>query len=258
MTQTDTAPLPPALAEEITELARLHRRAGGPGLQLLTLMGTRAEGLLDRLPEGVRGRLDRTTEAALETAMKAAEGSRGLVKDQPDWLNRVITAGLGAAGGLGGLPSALAELPVTTTLLLRTIQGVAADEGFDPAERNVQFDSIRVFGSAGPLAADDGAETAFLATRLTLTGSTLHGLISSVAPKLAAALGQKLAAQTVPVLGAAAGAAINYAYTSYYQDMARVHFRLRRLAIEEDRRPEELIEALRAEVTRAPRRAGRS
>ena len=45
-------------------------------------------------------------------------------------------------------------------------------------------------------------------------------------------LGQKLAAQSVPVLGAVAGAATNYAYTSYYQEMAHVHFRLRRLAIE--------------------------
>ncbi|MBR9763164.1 MAG: EcsC family protein [Rhodobacteraceae bacterium] len=258
----DTGPVPPqielspALAEEIAALAKLHRRAGGPGLQVLTLLGTRAEGLLERLPEGVRGRLDRATEAALSAAMKAAQGSRGLVKDQPDWLNRAVTAALGAAGGFGGLPSAMAELPVTTTVLLRAIQGVAADEGFDPAEANVQFDSIRVFAAAGPLAEDDGADAAFLATRLTLTGTTMQALISSVAPRLAAALGQKLAAQTVPVLGAAAGAAVNYAYTSYYQDMARVHFRLRRLAIDEDRRPEDLAEALRAELTRKPLRKG--
>ena len=143
---------------------------------------------------------------------------------------------------------------MTTTVLLRSIQGVAAAEGFDPAEANVQFDSLRVFAAAGPLAEDDGAETAFLATRLTLTGATLHGLINSVAPRLAAALGQKLAAQTVPVLGAAAGAAVNYAYTSYYQDMARIHFRLRRLAIEADQSPEVLTEALRAELTKRPLR----
>ncbi|MGI3163260.1 EcsC family protein [Pseudooceanicola sp. 200-1SW] len=256
MTAADPTPLalPPELAEEIAALARLHRRAGGPGLQVLTLLGTRAEGLLERLPQGVRGRLDRATEAALEAAMAAAQRSRGLVGDQPGWLDRVVTTGLGAAGGLGGLPSALAELPVTTTVLLRSIQGVAAAEGFDPAEANVQFDSLRVFAAAGPLAEDDGAETAFLATRLTLTGTTLHGLISSVAPRLAAALGQKLAAQTVPVLGAAAGAAVNYAYTSYYQDMARIHFRLRRLAIEADQSPEVLTEALRAELTKRPLR----
>ena len=250
--------LPPALDQELAELARLHRRAGGPGLQVLTLLGTKAESLLDRLPEAVRGRLDRATEAALETAMRAAQGSRGLVRDQPDWLNRTVTTALGAAGGLGGLPSAMAELPITTTVLLRAIQGVAVEEGFDPAERNVQFDSIQVFASAGPLAEDDGADAAFLVTRLSLTGATMQSLITSVAPRLAAALGQKLAAQAVPVLGAAAGAAVNYAYTSYYQDMARVHFRLRRLAIEADCPHADLVEALRAELTRKPLRARRS
>ena len=58
-------------------------------------------------------------------------------------------------------------------------------------------------------------------------------------------LSQKLAAQTVPVLGAVAGAATNYAYTSYYRDMAHVHFGLRRLAIEADRDHADLVAALR-------------
>jgi uncharacterized protein (DUF697 family) len=58
-------------------------------------------------------------------------------------------------------------------------------------------------------------------------------------------LGQKLAAQTVPVLGAAAGAATNYAYTRYYQDMAHVHFGLRRLAIEADRDMGEMVTLFR-------------
>jgi uncharacterized protein (DUF697 family) len=60
----------------------------------------------------------------------------------------------------------------------------------------------------------------------------MQTLIAKVAPRLATVLGQKLAAQTVPVLGAAAGAATNYAYTSYYQQMAHVHFGLRRLAVD--------------------------
>jgi uncharacterized protein (DUF697 family) len=65
-------------------------------------------------------------------------------------------------------------------------------------------------------------------------------------------LGQKLAAQTVPVLGAVAGAATNYAYTSYYQEMAHVHFGLRRLAIEADIPHAQLIEALRQHVAPPP------
>ncbi len=245
----DTTELTPIdLDAEMTALARRYRGAGGVGMQVLNLIGGQAENLLDRLPKGVRDNLDGATERALAAAMRAAQSSRGVVADQPGWLNTAVTTTMGAAGGFGGLPSALAELPVTTTVLLRAIQGVAAEHGFDPAAENVQFDCIRVLASAGPLDEDDGSDLAFIGARLTLTGATLNGLIAKVAPRLATVLGQKLAAQTVPVLGAVAGAATNYAYTSYYQEMAHVHFRLRRLAIEADRPHAELLEDLRTRV----------
>jgi hypothetical protein len=70
----------------------------------------------------------------------------------------------------------------------------------------------------------------FLTAKVTITGPALNGLIARVAPRFAAVLGQKLAAQAAPVLGAVAGAAVNYTFTSYYQDIARVHFGLKRLA----------------------------
>jgi hypothetical protein len=181
--------------------------------------------------------------------VKAAQGSRGVLRDQPGWLNTAMTTALGAAGGFGGLPSALAELPVTTTVLLRSIQGVAVEHGFDPAEESVQFDCIQVFAAAGPLGKNDGADLAFLSTRVALSGAAVQALIARVAPRLAIVLGQKLAAQAVPVLGAVAGAATNFAYTSYYQDIAHVHFRLRKLAIETDRPHGELVEELRVRVT---------
>jgi hypothetical protein len=58
-------------------------------------------------------------------------------------------------------------------------------------------------------------------------------------------LGQKLAAQSAPVIGALAGAAINHGFVSYYQDLARVHFGLIRLSQETGLPPEALAEALR-------------
>nr|MBC6968267.1 EcsC protein family protein [Roseobacter litoralis] len=134
---------------------------------------------------------------------------------------------------------------MTTTLLLRIIQGVAVEHGFDPASQSVQFDCIEVFASAGPLAQDDGADLGFLSARVTLTGAAFQGIIARVAPRLATVLGQKLAAQTVPVLGAVAGAATNYAYTNYYQEIAHVHFGLRKLAIDADVPLETLVSRLR-------------
>ena len=219
---------------------------------MLNLIGTQTETLLERLPVAVRDRLGEGTEAALHWAMKAAQSSRGVVGDQPGWMNTAVTTAMGAAGGFGGLPSALAELPITTTILLRAIQGVAVEYDFDPAAENVQFDCLQVFSAAGPLARDDGADLAFISTRLTVTGPVLHGLIARIAPRLATVMGQKLAAQTVPVLGAVAGAATNYAYTSYYQEIAHVHFGLRKLAIDADVPQAELAQRLRQRLTRQP------
>jgi len=222
----------PALKAALDQLAKRHRAAGGIGMQVMSFVGGSAENLMNKLPHSVRDGLEGATSRALETAFDAAARTRGAVADRPDWVNTALTTAMGAAGGVGGLPGALAELPFTVTMLLRSIQGIAAEHGFDPASDEVRMECLRVFASAGPLAADDGTDMGFLAAKVTITGPALNSLIAKVAPRLAAVLGQKLAAQAAPVLGAVAGAAVNYAFTSYYQEIARVHFGLKRLARE--------------------------
>jgi len=247
---------PPPGEEEIDArlraLADRHARAENLGMQLLNAIGGSASNLLDRLPREVRGRLDGATAEALRLAMEAAHRSRGVVKGQPGWLNRAVTTAMGAAGGFGGLPSAMAELPVTTAILLRTIQDVAEEYGFDPEEESVRFDCVQVFAAAGPLEDDDDADLAFLSTRVAVSGAAVQAVIARVAPRLATVLGQKLAAQTIPVLGAAAGAATNYAFTGYYSQMAHVHFGLRQLAIESDRDHAELVAEFRKLIVKTP------
>jgi len=233
---------------QLDQLAKRYKAASGMGMNVLNLIGGQADNLIDRLPSPVRRNLEAATVRALTQAMKAAHTSRGMVPDQASWLNTAVSAAMGAVGGVGGLPTALAELPVTTTLLLRVIQGVAVEHGFDPAAENVQFDCVQVFSAAGPLSGDDGADLGFLSARLALSGPAVKSLIAKVAPKLAVVLGQKLAAQTVPVLGAVAGAATNYAYTSYYQEIAHVHFGLRKLAIDADVPADELKQRLAAKM----------
>ncbi|MBU2962664.1 EcsC family protein [Citreicella sp. C3M06] len=248
---TGTALVPQSTQGEIVALARRYRSAGGVGMTLLNVIGGQAENLLEKLPDGIKDRLEGATSRALETASNVAASSRGVVKDQRSWLNTALTTAMGAAGGAGGLPSALAEIPVTTTVLLRAIQGIAAEHGFDPNAPEIRRECLAVFGSAGPLDKDDGADMAFLSARVTLTGATLHGVISKVAPRFATVLGQKLAAQAVPILGAAAGAATNYAYTSYYQEMARVHFGLMKLARDSGQDRGALLSALAVEIQRS-------
>lgn len=249
---SSTALIPGALDTELDVLAQRYRRANGLGLQVLTLVGGQAENLLERLPDPVKTGLEEATVRALGIAAKAAAESRERVPDQASWLNTTVTTAMGAAGGFGGLPTALAELPVTTTVLLRAIQGIAAQHGFDTRDGAIQAECIEVFSAAGPLAEDDGADMGFLAARVTLTGNAMQTVIKAVAPRLATVLGQKLAAQAVPLLGAAAGAATNFAYTSYYQDIAHVHFGLKRLALTHGVDRPVLVEDLRTRVLPPP------
>ncbi|GAA6196120.1 EcsC family protein [Pseudophaeobacter arcticus] len=232
---------PGEIEVELDALARRYRAASGRGVNLLNVIGGQVESFLAQMPAGARAQMGQATERALHLAMQAARQSRRVVPGQSRRVNRLISTAMGAAGGAAGLPGALVELPATTAFLLRTIQDAAAVEGFDPNAESVMFDCLRVFASAGPLARDDGSDTAFVSLRFSLSGQALNQIIATVAPRLATAMGQKLAAQSVPILGAAAGATVNYVYCGYYHEVALVHFGLRRLAIEADQPEAELL-----------------
>lgn len=250
-----TDQIAPDVVARLEYLARRSKNARGILMRGLGLVGSQLENQLEKLPLSVRMQVEGATRQGLEYAFRAAQNSRRTVGDRPDWQNTAITAAMGAAGGAGGLPTALAELPVTITMLLRAIQGVATDMGFDTDDARVQAQCIKVFSASGPLSDDDGADLAFLSSRVTLSGPAVHGIIARVAPRLAAVLSQKLATQAVPVIGAVAGAATNYAFTSYYQDMARVYFGLRALARDEDIPFDTLMQEFRV-IMDPPKRIG--
>lgn len=214
------------LSPQVAELARRYKRANGPVIRLVNRLGSTLEGQMSVLPPSVRSQLERVTAQALETSYGLAARAPDLGARGP--LAAVITTG--AAGGFGGLPTAIAELPVTVTLFLNAIRAEARDAGLDPDEDWVRAECLQVFAAGSPLAQDDGVNTSFVASRIALTGSAVQNLITAIAPRLAAVLGQKLAAQAVPVLGAISGAAMNAAFLSYYREIARVRFALLNLA----------------------------
>jgi len=234
---------------QIAVLAEAQRRANGPVMSLVNRLGGSVESQLSLLPQRLRDQIDRVVEQALTTA----HGLAGAGASAPD-LGRRGAVGMamltGAAGGFGGLPGAIAELPVTITVILHAIRREAQAAGYDPDTPAIRTACLQVFAAGSPLATDDGLNTAFLSARLTLTGPALNKVIATVAPRLAAAMGQKLVAQAVPVLGALSGAALNAAYLTYYREMARIRFALMRLA--EVHGPETVLTTF-AKATAAPR-----
>ncbi len=214
------------LATQVADLAQRYKRANGPVIRLVNRMGGTLENQLSALPESLRDQVERITARALETAYQIAGRAPDIGPRGP--MAAVIASG--AAGGAGGLPTAVAEIPVTVTLFLNAIRVEARAAGLDPDEDWVRAECLQVFAAGTPLAQDDGVNTSFVASRLALTGTTMQNLIAAIAPKLAAVLGQKLAAQAVPVIGAVSGAALNAAFLSYYREIARIRFSLLALA----------------------------
>jgi hypothetical protein len=225
MDQTLPAPIATDLAAAVAPIAHRYKRANGPVIRLVNRLGNTLESQLSALPESFRAQIERLTAQALEASYGVASRAPDLGQRAP----MVAAVAAGAAGGVGGLATALAELPVTVTLFLNTIRSVAREAGLDPDEDWVRAECLQVFAAGSPLTQDDGVNTSFIASRLALTGSAVQNLIGAIAPKLAAVLGQKLAAQAVPVIGAVSGATLNAAFLSYYREVARVRFDLVKL-----------------------------
>lgn len=225
--------------DELRAIAALHEEANGLLVRLLGWAGSRVDAALDRLPDGWRGRIDEAVGLALDRGYRIAfstqPGSDGRAIDRAlawaggDRWHKAATAVTGALGGAGGLATTLIDLPVTTTLILRSIQQIAAGYGEDPADPAVRAACVMVLGLGGPTTTDDSGDTGFIAARLALSGKAVAELLRDVLPRFGIVVGQKALAQATPLLGALAGATINPVFTGYYQTMAHVHFRLRRL-----------------------------
>lgn len=182
--------------------------------------------------------------AALKVALKSLEGEpRG---DSARYHRRLaaVAGGLGGAAGLASLPI---ELPVSTTIMLRSIADIARNEGENIANPETGLACLEVFAFGGH-AGDSLIEGGYLAVRSLLAKSVsdaaryvaarglaqgnapaLVRLISQLAARFGVVVSQKAAAQAVPVVGAVAGAAINVAFTEHFQTLARGHFTVRRL-----------------------------
>lgn len=239
--------LPPSELRALESAAEVLENPGFL-LRLADSLGTPVEWTLDLLERKVPGGgklLRSSVEKALWSAAKIAadslSGSGGNVSRslREKW-HRRATGLTGALGGAFGLPGLAVELPVTTTLMLRAIADVARQEGEDLESLETRLECLKVFGLSGRGSADDAAESGYFAARVALaravrgaaagaTAETLGRLIVRIAPRFEIAVGEKVAAQALPVLGAVGGAALNVAFTRHFQAIARAHFAVRRM-----------------------------
>jgi EcsC protein family len=238
--------------EHLTQLRSAKRILENPTIAatITNLIGMPIEKGIELLPEKWSEQISEVTTRSLKIALDAALLTlehNGQATSDNMW-HKIAATATGAVGGAFGLPALAVELPVSTTIILRSIADIARSEGEDLRLAEAKLACLEVFALGGNTPDDDAAETGYFGVRAALasavTEATKHitdrGLVQEGAPvllrliaKIASRFGmtvsQKSAVQAIPVIGAAGGALINLVFIDHFQNMARGHFIVRRL-----------------------------
>ena len=242
----------PLMTEEIEDLRLAKRKLESPSLavELAALLGQPLEAGMRLLPKRFSGQIHAITQAALLRAIDIAVSS---LAKQPkmqrrEAMHRWLSAGSGALGGAAGLWSLPVEIPISTTLILRSIADIARSEGHDLARLDVRMACLEVFALGGVGDRDDAAESSYwlirgslskaltdAATHLAQRGMVVEGapplvrLATTLASRFSINFSAQAAAKAIPVVSAVSGAAINLLFMQHFQEMARGHFIVKRL-----------------------------
>jgi hypothetical protein len=224
---------------------------GASFAQRLTDAVGRPVGMLSRaMPQTARRVIAHVSETALRGALKLALRTLDLnVSAKPaNRAHKLAAAASGAVGGALGLAALPVELPISTTILLRSIAEIAREEGEDLNAPEAAFACVEVFALGGQGGGESAFESGYFTVRAALAKSVsdsarfvategvtaqsapvIARLISQIAARFGIVVSEKVAAQAAPILGAIGGAAVNAAFADHFQTLARGHFIVRRL-----------------------------
>ena len=237
--------------EHLAELVEARQLLEHPGLaiKVANLVGAPLERGFELLPAGWSERIGRTTREALMVALKGAllTMKRRPIGPSVGW-HRVAAATSGAVGGALGLTGLAFELPVSTMIICRSIADIARSQGESLDDLDTRLACLEVFGLGGTTPDDDHADGMYFAARAAMSKTVAeateylgaHALLGEGAPVLLRMLNavaarfqvqvsEKIAAQAIPLIGAASGAVINLLFVEHFQGMSHGHFTIRRL-----------------------------
>ncbi len=246
---------PSGLAKaDLAALKRAKQLLENPGLaaRASAMLGSPIERGMDMLPARVQKTVHAASEGAMMKALDVAVksfNSEGIgTSVSKDRLHKFAAAASGAVGGAFGLAALAIELPVSTTIMLRSIADIAKSEGENIQYIDTKLACLTVFALGGRSKKDDEAESGYFAARVAMASAVseatkylaekgfskagapaLLRLVSLISARFGIVVSEKAALQALPILGAASGALINTLFIEHFQNMARGHFTVRRL-----------------------------
>lgn len=203
-------------------------------------------------------KLNKVTEKALHKSLDIAISSLNKKSDfrASNKQHKGLAVLSGGVGGVFGLLALAVELPISTTIMLRSIADIAKSEGHDLDELETRLACLEVFSlGSSKSSSDDGAESAYFSARgavaieMKLAIDSVANMsnkaiqealskgqlpmlikvINTIASRFGITVSEKLVAQSIPVLGAVGGASLNLMFMNHFQNMAEGHFIVKRL-----------------------------
>ena len=237
---------------EQKELQLAKHLLENPGLaaRITNVIGMPIEKGIEKLPKNWGEQIGKLTRAAL---MKASQAAIFTLKDVPgktssDKWHKVSVAASGGISGFFGLTALAIELPVSTTIMLRSIAEIARSQGESISSVDTRLACLEVFALGGNKRSDDATGSGYYAVRAVLARSiseaaefvverglaekgapVLVRLIAAISQRFGVQITEKAAAQAIPAIGAAGGALINTIFMDHFQDMAKGHFVVRKM-----------------------------
>jgi hypothetical protein len=248
-----TARPPVILAQrDLEDLTYAKLLLENPGLtaRLANVIGAPLERGFALLPQDWTVTVQKAVRAALFRALELAvvtinPRSR---RHASEFFHKVVVGAAGGVGGAFGLPALVFELPISTTIMLRSIADIARTEGHDVSEIQTKLNCLEVFALGGRTKTDDTSESTYWAVRAALSRAVSEAasyfaekgileksapavarLISAIASRFGVVVSEQVAAKAVPIVGAAGGSLVNVLFMDHFQSMARGHFIVRRL-----------------------------
>lgn len=264
------AGLAPEDLDRLREVAAILATEKGLAFRLGSFVGDQTEGLVNAAGRFVLNNsafsarkivelsLERLYEASTR-GMDSVALAEEMAATAAGRRHKLLSTLSGAATGFVGAPGMLFDIPLTTGLMLRSIAGIARSYGEDPETAEGRRACLEVFALSEHRNGADG-QAGYWAARAALSHLAIDGFMRRIATLLGISFTQKFLTRLVPVVGAATGGALNYAFMDYYQQMARVHFAVRQLERRYDPAQvraclDRLVEQERIRARRRPRPA---
>lgn len=222
---------------------------------------------LDKLPKKAKDTVAKVSEIALRKSLQMAHSTTwelekhtelDSIKKQSNlnrWGHNTATAITGAVGGFFGEAGITIELPITTTIIMRSILTQGQSFG-EYSKEELIANAIYVFSLGSNKSTDDDEmDSAYYTSRVAMdslikqaaeylaingpktvmknieagTAPIILELISSVAQRFNIVVTEKMLAEALPFVGAVSGAGLNLLFTDFFTNSAKYHFGIKHL-----------------------------